>query len=165
MTPDRPAPPARWDGTWESLPPKRRRFFLWAFLWATLLDTLLRVLLEFAGVPDVAAGILTIAGALVFLAPLGRSAWQELIQRRSRGEEPPPRPMTGRRLAAWTGLTVLSWLAFTALLIWQMRPLFPALPLFLSGITVFGFRRRRREQASRGASPRAGGTGSEAGDR
>lgn len=154
-----------WNGTWEALPPKRRRFFFWAFLWVVILDTACRALLELAGVPGLAASVLTIAGGLVQLVPLGRAAWEELVQRRARGEEPQPRPMTRRRLTAWAVWTVISWAGFTAVVIWEMRPLFPALPLFLTIITVLGVRQRRRENRSTAAGREADGTGSEAGER
>ena len=52
-----------------------------------------------------------------------------------------------------------------ALLFWQMRPLFPTLPLILTWAAVFGFRRRRHELRSTVAEREADGTGSEAGER
>ncbi|KPN21687.1 hypothetical protein [Arthrobacter sp. Edens01] len=165
MTEQRSAPPEPWDGTWDSLPPKRRRFFFWALLWNVIVDTVFRGLLELAGVPGPAASALTIAAGLAVLVPLGYAAWKEMLLRRSRGEELPPRPMTARRLAGWTVLAAVSWIAFTALLFWQMRPLFPTLPLILTWAAVFGFRRRRHELRSAVAEREADGTGSEAGER
>jgi len=134
-------------------------------LWNVIVDTVFRGLLELAGVPGPAASALTIAAGLAVLVPLGYAAWKELLVRRSRGEELPPRPMTARRLAGWTVLAAVSWIAFTALLFWQMRPLFPTLPLILTWAAVFGFHRWRREKASQGSGQKVEGTGSEAGER
>lgn len=167
MAGNNPPGPARWDGTWEGLPPKRRRFFIWLFLCWFILGTVGRGLLENLGMPATAAGLLTLAAAGAVLVPTGRAALKEYQQRRAKGEEPEPEPVTGRKVALWVVLALLLWAAMAALLLWDPQPLVPILPLIVTVMTVIYFRRWRREQAVAGpAGPeKSGGARGEAGAR
>ena len=145
--------PADWDGTWEGLPPKRRRFFLWAFLWWLILGTVVHALLAVLGLPEPAAGLLTFAAALAVLVPTGRAALAERRQRLATGEEPGPEPVTGRKVVLWMGSSLVLWALMAAVLLWEPQPLVPLLPLMVTVMAVIYFRRWRRETAANGSGP------------
>ncbi|WP_312179683.1 hypothetical protein [Arthrobacter sp.] len=148
MGTERPDEPARWDGTWEGLPPKRRRFFFWAFLWAFLLGTLVRGLLENLGMTELTAGLLTFIVALAILAPTGRAALEERKQRLAKGEEAAPGPVTGRKVVRWAVASVLLWAVMVGMLIWEPGLYIPVLPLIVTVMTVIYFKRWMRERTA-----------------
>ena len=140
---------------WDALPPKRRRFFLWAVLWL-LLGGFIGVLLQLLGVPSFLASLIVLALAAVHLVPLGRASLQELQQRRASGQEP-FKPVTIGTLVRWTLTAALLW-GLVAVLAMTSEQLFvPLLPIIVTVIAVvrvrqwFAQRTSTENQGSLGA--------------
>lgn len=133
---------------WDALPPKRRRFYLWAFLW-WLLGGFLGIPLQLLGIPYLLAALIVLGLAALHLIPLGRAAQQELQQRRASGEEPPPRPVSTGALVGWVVATIVLWTLFGVLVSMTDEVAIPVIPIVVTIVAVLRFRRWRAQRTSR----------------
>lgn len=130
---------------WDALPPKRKRFYLWAFLW-WLLGGFLSIPLQLMGLPYLLAALIVLGLAALHLIPLGRAAWQELQQRRASGEEPPPKPVNTGALLGWVVATVTLWALFAVLVPMTDEVAIPVIPIVVTVVAVLRFRRWRTQR-------------------
>jgi len=132
---------------WDALPPKRKRFYLWAVLW-WLLGGFLGIPLQLIGIPYFLAALIVLGLAALHLIPLGRAAWQELHQRRASGEEPPPKLVSTGALVGWVVATIVLWTFFGVLVPMTDEVAIPVIPIVVTIVAVLRFRQWRAQAVS-----------------
>lgn len=152
-TGDHPAGPFSGPATgWDAMPPKRRRFYLWVLLW-WVLGGFIGILLQLLGVHYFLASLIVLSLASLHLVPLGRSALEELRQRRASGAEPRQLVTTGA-VVGWAVATVLFWALVTVLVLTSEALFVPLLPIIVTVIAII----RCRQWLAQKATPEHHGT-------
>jgi CHASE2 domain-containing sensor protein len=144
---DRPAtsrPSSPRGGTWDDLPPKRRRFYFCLIL-LFVLGGLAKIPLQILGLTEIWAGMAVLGLTMAVLIPMASAAWKEFRQRRAQGEEPPPSRVKGSIVIVWAVAAILLWgaAAFAAAL---EGPLIPLVPVIITATAVMKFRQWQQQK-------------------
>jgi type VI protein secretion system component VasF len=139
----------RWSAdSLEGMPPRKRRLIVWALFWLFPLGMITGWILRWIGLPPLAASLSFAALTAAIFIPLGRAACLELRQRRAEGLEPPPRPVTRKAFIIAVVLIILMWIGYGLLMASDPRPVFPFLPVLITGYVAFlGWCRHTQKQA------------------
>ena len=133
--------------TWEELPPRQRRFYLWIVLSVVFVAPIARILLQVLGLPLSAAALLALALSLLILVPLGLAALREARERKKAGLVPPVFPVTTRALTAWIVTALVLWILY-AFLVVSERFVLPVMPIIVSIVAVRRWVQRRSQSAA-----------------